>query len=139
MGRIPCLVMLLLALTWSDYAFSQTTFTESAAAYGIDLDGNKEGGHAWADYDLDGDLDLLVNTDHGVYCSRLFRNDGGSFFDVTSVLAPNLLNDNLERSAAWGDLNSDGFPDFIRNTSGEIQVYLQDPNTGLFGDGMGGS
>ena len=41
-------------------ALAQTTFTESAAAYGLNLNQNKDGGHAWADYDDDGDLDVLV-------------------------------------------------------------------------------
>jgi hypothetical protein len=33
-------------------------------------------GAAYADYDLDGDLDLLVTTNNGP--ARLFRNDGGN-------------------------------------------------------------
>ncbi|HYO83675.1 MAG TPA: CRTAC1 family protein, partial [Bryobacteraceae bacterium] len=33
-------------------------------------------GAAWADYDRDGDLDVLVSENHGP--ARLFRNDGGN-------------------------------------------------------------
>ena len=54
-----------------------------------------------------------------------------------------MLSDWRERSAVWGDLNNDGKLDFLRNTgtSGEsrIQVYLQDPSSGIFGDGIGGT
>ena len=41
---------------------AQTTFTESAAAYNLNIAGGKDGGLAWADYDLDGDYDLVINT-----------------------------------------------------------------------------
>ncbi|MBT8293653.1 MAG: hypothetical protein KJN70_10280, partial [Eudoraea sp.] len=34
--------------------YSQTTFCESAGIYGLNVAGTKDGGHAWADYDLDG-------------------------------------------------------------------------------------
>ena len=33
-------------------------------------------GAAWADFDRDGDLDILVSTNHGAAC--LYRNDGGN-------------------------------------------------------------
>src|SRR5665811_1068692 len=36
--------------------------------------------NAWADYDLDGDLDLFVG--FRPHANRLYRNDGGVFVDV---------------------------------------------------------
>lgn len=62
-----------LLLFCHDKAISQTTFTESAAAYGLNLGGNKDDGHALADYDLNGDCDMVMNTNGN---RRLIRNDG---------------------------------------------------------------
>ena len=64
-------------LIFSFKSFSQTTFTEDAATFGINSAGSKDGGHAWGDYDRDGDLDLLVltastGTTNG---SKLYRNN----------------------------------------------------------------
>lgn len=122
---------------------AQTTFIEQAAAWGIDAPGNKDGGHAWADFDLDGDLDLLMLTDQtgSTNGCKLYRNDGPfNFTDVTATLAPQLDNNNRERQAVWGDLNNDGFPDFMTNTSfAGLDVYFQDTVTGIFGDGAGGT
>lgn len=121
--------------------FAQTTFTEKASSWGIDLSGSKDGGLSFGDYDNDGDLDLLVNTSTSSKDSRLYRNNGNSTFtDVTSSKAPYLLNNVRERSAVWGDLNNDGYLDFLRNTSaGGIEIYLQKPSNNVFGNGTGGT
>jgi len=117
-------------------SLAQTTFTESAAAYGLNINGNKDGGHAWADYDLDGDFDLVVNRNGSGY---LLRNDGGSFSDQTAALAPDFSGGNLERTALFVDFNNDGYPDVFRNKHNDVRIYLQDPATNIFGDGLGGT
>ncbi|WP_343488484.1 FG-GAP-like repeat-containing protein [Allomuricauda sp. d1] len=126
---------------------AQTTFTESAAAYGLNLGQNKDGGHAWADFDNDGDLDVLVleNNNNGSVKSFLMEQDPvGTFTNVQSTLAPGMLGDRAERQAAWGDLNNDGRPDFMINSSGTtssrvaIQIFIQNTD-GTFGDGTGGT
>lgn len=139
--KILSTVNILLLITIQ--AFSQTTFTEQAASWGINLGGENDGGHSFVDYDGDGDLDLLVNTEDSIQKSRLYRNNGNNTFsDVTASLAPALLGNRLERCAVWGDLNNDGRLDFMRNTgsggSQKIEVYLQGSN-GQFGDGIGGT
>ncbi|WP_324025737.1 FG-GAP-like repeat-containing protein [Maribacter sp. BPC-D8] len=126
---------------------AQTTFTESAASFGLDLGQPKDGGHAWSDFDNDGDLDVLVlenNNNSGVK-SFLMRNNGNNTFtNVQPTLVPGLLGDWAERQAAWGDINNDGRPDFLINSSGNnnarkaIQIFIQNAN-GTFGDGIGGS
>ena len=116
---------------------AQTTFTESASTYNLNVGGSKDGGHAWADYDLDGDYDLVINTNGRGY---LLRNDGGSFTDVTNIngsLAPDFLNASLERTVLFVDFNNDGYPDVFRNDSNEARIYLQDPATNRFGNGAG--
>ncbi|MEE9263192.1 MAG: VCBS repeat-containing protein [Vicinamibacteria bacterium] len=62
------------------------------------------GGVAVADYDNDGDPDLLV-TNNGP--NVLYRNNGdGTFADVTSKVG--LRDDGWSTSAAFGDINADG-------------------------------
>lgn len=137
------LILLLLGCLITTAVVGQTTFSEQATAWGINTSGIKDGGHSFADYDGDGDLDLLVNTDSDTELSRLYRNNGNNTFtDVTSTLAPALLVNKRERAAVWGDLNNDGRLDFIRNTGSggaqKIEVYIQASN-GLFGNGIGGT
>lgn len=123
-------------------ASAQTTFTESAAAYGLNISGNKDGGHAWSDFDADGDLDVLVleNTNSKSY---LMRNNAGAYTNVQTTLAPGMLSSAAERQAVWGDLNNDGRPDFMIGTHGNtnnnpaLQIFIQNSD-GTFGDGVGG-
>ena len=123
---------------------SQTTFTESASSYGLNVGQNKDGGHAWSDFDNDGDLDVLILESSGGSRSFLMQNNAGFFTNVQSTLAPGMLSDNAERQAAWGDLNNDGRPDFLINSSGTnssrvaIQIFIQNSD-GTFGDGIGGT
>lgn len=123
---------------------AQTTFTESAAAYGLNVNRNKDGGHAWSDFDNDGDLDVLILESDNSALSFLMRNDGGVFTNVQPTLVPGMLSDQAERQAVWGDLNNDGRPDFMINSSGTnsstvaLQIYLQNAS-GTFGDGAGGT
>ena len=137
-------IVLCLMLMGSFVTHSQTTFTESAASYGLNIGGNKDGGHAWSDFDLDGDLDVLVleNTNTKSY---LMRNDGlGNFTNVQAALAPGMLSDPAERQAAWGDINNDGRPDFLITSHGNhsgvvaMQIFIQNAS-GTFGDGIGGT
>lgn len=140
-----CLVLCLLSIVW---ASAQTTFTESAAAYGLNINGSKDGGHAWSDYDNDGDLDVMVlENQNGSTRSYLMRNNGNNTFtDVRAALVPGMGNDIAERQAVWGDLNNDGRPDFMITSHGNsggsnkaaLQIYLQNAS-GTFGDGIGGS
>jgi len=60
--------------------------------------------NAWADYDLDGDLDLFVGFRGGA--NRLYRNDAGTFKDVADSVG--LADAGETRAAAWGDYDGDG-------------------------------
>ncbi|MCU0867391.1 MAG: VCBS repeat-containing protein [Planctomycetes bacterium] len=72
-----------------------------------------------ADFDGDGDLDLLLagRLVPGAYPeappSRLLRNDGGRFVDVTAELAPALLQAGMVTSALFTDVDADGFVDLL--------------------------
>ena len=63
-------------------------------------------GAAWGDYDNDNDYDLYLSN-WGI--NRLFRNDNGSFTDVTSTY--NVYSDSLSNGASSGDFNNDGYID----------------------------
>jgi hypothetical protein len=93
------------------------------------------GAAAWSDYDVDGDLDLLLSgadaAQHRI--SKLYRNNGsGGFSEATNVSLPGLY----VSAAAWGDYNSDGFPDLLlagMNSSGQrvTKLYRNNKQGGL--------
>ena len=70
-----------------------------------------------ADFDGDGQLDLFVAgrtvplNYPQVPESRLLRNEGGRFVDVTEEWAPGLRRVGLVTSALWSDADGDGRPD----------------------------
>ena len=85
---------------------AERCFVEVADPF-VDVSG---GSVAWADYDGDGDLDVLIAgrsaSDSPV--TRLYRNDGGSFTEINAGLM------NLQStSAAWADFDGDGDPDLL--------------------------
>jgi hypothetical protein len=65
--------------------------------------------NAWADVDLDGDLDLFVG--FGGAPNRLYRNDRGVFRDTAATVG--LAAPRATRAAAWGDVDQDGDPDLV--------------------------
>ncbi len=83
------------------------------------------------DYDLDGDLDLLVVTDFG---QGLLRNDKGKFTDV-SAQAGALSKMVKARAAAAvaGDYDNDTRPDVFILRDGTARLYHNDGN-GSFSD-----
>ncbi|HMB71197.1 MAG TPA: CRTAC1 family protein [bacterium] len=98
---------------------------------------------AFADYDLDGDLDLFIGNeaflrseiDEGdvgwtvpdgedlPYPSQLFRNEGdGTFTDVAE--AAGVTNLRYAKGCAWGDYDGDGDPDLcVSNQWGRNRLY----------------
>ena len=74
---------------------------------------------AAADFDRDGDLDLfiggrVVKTRYPTTPnSRLLRNDGGKFTDLTDTLAPGLRLTGMVTGAIWSDCDGDGWLDLL--------------------------
>lgn len=94
---------------------------------------------AWVDYDCDGDLDLLVsgsfvNESPSVF--KLYRNDNN---DVFTEVSQSAVLGERQGDLAWGDLNNDGYADIvlnglITNTTTVANLYLYNPQTGLYED-----
>jgi hypothetical protein len=100
-------------------------FTEEAGDRGLALDGPKQGGLVWCDVNGDGALDVLANTSASPGRSRLYFAGGqGAFTDVTATHGRGLLERTAGRSAVCGDLNHDGWPDLVRNSAAQVEVYL---------------
>lgn len=129
------------------------TFTESAAEYGLDFKGLSRQA-AFFDYDLDGDLDvyLLNHSIHskGTYGSidlrekrdyeagdKLYRNESGTFVDVTeeSGIYESILGYGL--GIAVGDINWDGYPDiYISNDFHEDDYLYYNNGNGTFTEAL---
>ncbi len=108
------------------------TFTEMAAALGVDCGIDPSLLAVFFDYDRDGLDDLYVGTDKGSpggWKNRLFRNDGGTFTEVTTQANAKAHIECM--GFAVGDINFDGFFD----------VYMTNNLLGnllLVNDGGGG-
>jgi len=111
-------------------------FSDKSDISGVSIVINSNGA-AVADYDLDGDLDIYFvsadyyNASNEKTWNRLMRNDGnGKFVDVASeagVLSTLKLNKfgimGEKFSGAWGDYNSDGYPDLYVTNLGANELY----------------
>lgn len=84
---------------------------------------------AWADFDLDGDLDLYVGneaTDTNPAPSQLFENLGdGTFQDIAAKYG--VQNNAFAKAVTWGDFDNDGDPDlYVSNYQSPNRLYRND-------------
>lgn len=85
---------------------------------------------AWADWDLDGDPDLLLVSTEGT--TALWRNDGpAGFVNVTPGMG--LPATTTGWSAAFGDFDEDGWPDLYLGNEGPNFLWLNNGD-GTFRD-----
>ncbi len=100
-----------------------TVFTDVTESAGVGGGAESSNGCAWGDLDNDGDPDLYV-TNSGA-ANVLYRNDGGTFTDITASSGTG--NDNPSYQAIWVDYDSDSDLDLFVTSSLASSLYL---NTG---------
>jgi hypothetical protein len=113
------------------------TFTDVSTASGISAHVGKGMGVAFADYDQDGDLDVIVAND--TVPNFLFRNDGGAKFAEVGLRAGVGFNDDGRALSSMGvdfrDVDNDGREDlFITALSNETYPLYRNLGKGLFAD-----
>ena len=82
------------------------TFTDVAAAAGLQRADIPNRTAAWADFDGDGLLDVFITQ-----IDALYKNNGdGTFTDVTVAAGIIHLSPSVQ-AGAWGDYDDDGYPD----------------------------
>lgn len=83
-------------------------FTDVTSDVGLDVNNRRFTlAAAWEDYDNDGDMDLYVANDFGR--NNLYRNDGGTFVDVSAEAGVEDMSAGM--SVTWGDYDNDGLMD----------------------------
>lgn len=87
-------------------------------------------GAASIDIDNDGDTDLFVARESGVW---LYKNTDGNF--IGTKLPLNLASNTVPLSLSFGDINKDGLADLY--VSGYLNIALVEGET-IFADGYGG-
>lgn len=92
---------------------------------GANLEAVSGAATAWGDYDMDNDLDLLLSgysTNASAYVTKLYRNNGGTFAEVSTSLPGVGYGD-----ITWGNFNNDDDLDILLNgytgTNYLTQVY----------------
>ncbi|MCB2262363.1 MAG: CRTAC1 family protein [Candidatus Thiosymbion ectosymbiont of Robbea hypermnestra] len=99
-------------------------FREVTSEAGLDAISGYGMGVAVADYDADGDADLVVTTVTG---ARLLRNDAGVLVDVTAAAGLEYGAPEWATSAAWLDVDQDGWLDLF------VAHYVRwSPETDIF-------
>jgi len=120
-------------------------FRHGAFQFGTDPDpaAMMGGGVCWIDYDRDGWLDLYATNTwsngewgewrtQGLPRSQLFRNDAGSFVDVTDDTATGL--ETRANGCVAADLDLDGWTDLYVTTERENVLLWNDGGSGFVAD-----
>lgn len=118
------------------------TWTDICVAKGIDKNGNGTSNHGsgcdWADYDNDGDMDLLLpqlchgtNLMQGFSTTTIWKNSGAPNYTFTKATLTGIQYEETHAGAHWGDVDSDGLSDIFFSsfyTCRYSDLYIQQPN-----------
>ena len=111
------------------------TFTDVTGPSGLGSPAFPRNSASWADFDLDGDLDLYACAESEqnmladgpstsiLHPSQLYRNNGdGTFTDIARDAG--VTNGRYCKGSAWGDYDNDGDPDiYVSNYEGGNRLY----------------
>ena len=101
-------------------------FTNVSAASGVLTTGENTWSGSWSDFDLDGDVDLLIGSNGGPRPLRLLVNNGdGTFADSPSLLPPVGTSITTLYSMVWTDIEGDGDPDCLVLSAGLGALLLE--------------
>lgn len=114
----------------------ELTFQDLTKESGLAFDKGYGMVAAWADYDLDGNLDLVVADANDT--TRLYRNTGhGTFVDVTEKAGTKTPGNKEQKfgtvGTTWGDLDEDGYPDLFIQGWGWKRLFMNNKD-GTFRD-----
>jgi hypothetical protein len=107
-----------------------TIFTRITSGSWVNTVGQSVGA-AWADYDNDGFIDLLVSnaSDQNEF---LYRNDGAGGM-ITITAGPVVRSGGNSQGCAWGDFDGDGDLDlFVANSVGQTSFLFHNAGQGTF-------
>ena len=82
------------------------------------------GDASWVDFDVDGDLDLLLSglTSEGRISTKLYQNTGSGQFSEVATDLPGLVFSSFD----WGDYDNDGDPDLVLSGAQlDLDEYLK--------------
>ena len=124
---LPTLASAQVWLEWQNVTGSNIIADPSVGANDVE-----EKDFATGDFDLDGDVDLLVVrklpfTTFGNRPNVLFLNIDGVLTDATATLAPGLLTPDNARDVMVGNFNGDPWPDFVIANAGNQSSNGQQP------------
>lgn len=113
------------------------TFTDVAAALGVDDPGVLSFQGGFFDIDRDGDPDLYVAEDKGLpackWHNRLWRNDQGAFTDISAPSGAGICMDGM--CVTVGDYDADGRLDlYVTNTQTGANKLFRNRGEGVFED-----
>ncbi len=110
------------------------TFTDVTREAGLAVPATASQTAAWADFDLDGNLDIFVGNEFSP--SQLFRNKGdGTFEDVAAKAG--VARTAFTKGAAWADYDNDGYPDLYVSNFGEANFLYHNNGDGTFSEVAG--
>ncbi|MFQ6103176.1 MAG: FG-GAP-like repeat-containing protein [Candidatus Glassbacteria bacterium] len=107
------------------------TFTDMAASAGVAGDTDYSQAAAWADYDLDGNIDLFVANRFAK--DFLFRNNGDGTFSRADSAA-GMSSTGPSMAAAWADYDDDGDADLFVSSNFGPNILYENQGDGSFID-----
>ncbi len=129
------IIAFLFILAITNFLFAQPYFQKITTGQ-IVTDANSSNNCSWADFDNDGDLDMVVSSFNdqnwpSIYPMLVYRNDGnGIFTRIYNIIASQVTR---STSLAWGDYDNDGKLDlFVSVSFNENNMLFHNEGNGNF-------